>query len=335
MIKVHSGSPVPRYQVFVLGDGGYAVQWTETSVQDLLTGIYRDYSLREFGHRIMDHELDQLKTSGVIEDYDQAYIWIYTLPEDNRFGLLRTLQETDNRVRSYYINTTLPAEKLDELQERLDSLDLSESYCACEHEGLIAVLGSDTMPFSSLKDAETAQRKLQTQLPDLLENAALAFTENESQFSRASGSDEDEFIDLEALIASQTNTSVTKDKYAVVACRDDFERSTFMRLLRTMDIEVVGVDTAQKALHLLEEEPVDLLVMDVRLEDMHGWAMLGKFHEIDHAKQTHVIVLAEAGADEQVFALTVAKVDVYLRKPISIARLRQSVWSTLKEPSVE
>jgi len=48
-----------------------------------------------------------------------------------------------------------------------------------------------------------------------------------------------------------------------------------------------------------------------------------------------VIVLADPGADEQVFALTVANVDVYLHKPISIARLRQSVWSTLKEQSTE
>ena len=236
-------------------------------------------------------------------------------------------------MRSYYINTTLPAEKLDELQERLDELDLSDSFFACEHEGLVAVLGGDTMPFTSLKDAENAQRKLQTQLPDFFDNAALAFTENESQPTGFNGSDEDEVIDLEALIASQTDTSVTQGKYAVVACRDDYERSTFMRLLRTMEMEVVGVDTAQKALHLLEEDPVDLLVMDVRLEDMHGWAMLGKFREIDHADHTHVIVLAEPGADDQVFALTVANVDVYLHKPISMARLRQSVWSALKEQS--
>jgi CheY-like chemotaxis protein len=335
MIKVHSGSPVPRYQVFVLGDGAYVVQWTETSVQDLLSGVYREYNLREFGHRITDLELEQLKTAGVIEDFDQAYIWVYTLPEDNRFGGLRTIEQTSNRVRAYYINTTLPADKLDELQERLESLELTDSFFACEHEGLVAVLGGDTMPFSSLKDAETAQRRLQTQLPDLLENAALAFTEYESQPTSLNGSDDDEVIDLEALIASQTDSSVTQGKYAVVACRDDYERSNFMRLLRTMDMEVVGVDTAQKALHLLEEYPVDLLVMDVHLEDMHGWAMLGKFRELDHAEHTHVIVLAEPGADEQVFALTVANVDVYLHKPISIARLRQSVWSILKEHSTE
>lgn len=333
MIKVHSGSSVPRYQVFVLGDGEYVVQWTETSVQNLLTGAYLEYKLRDFGHRITDHELEQLKTSGVIEDYDQAYIWIYALPEDNRFGALHTIEQTSSRARAYYINTTLPADKLAEVQERLDSLDLADSFFACEHEGLIAVLGGDTMPFNSLKDAENAQRKLQTQLPDLLENAALAFIENETQFM--GGADEDEAIDLEALIASQTDISVTQGKYAVVVCRDDYERSTIMRLLRTMDMEVVGVDTAQKALHLLEEESVELLIMDVRLEDMHGWAMLGKYRELDHAEHTHVIVLAEAGADEQIFALTVANVDVYLHKPISIARLRQSVWSILKEHSTE
>ncbi|MEO8395113.1 MAG: response regulator, partial [Chloroflexota bacterium] len=276
-----------------------------------------------------------LKTSGVIEDFDQAYIWIFALPEDSRFGGLRTIEQTSNRVRAYYINTTLPAERLEELQESLDRFDLSDSFFACEHEGLVAVLGGDTMPFGSLKDAENAQRKLQTQLPDLLENAALAFTEYESQPTSFNGSDEDEVIDLEALIASQTDSTVTQGKYAVVACRDDYERSTFMRLLRTMDMEVVGVDTAQKALHLLEEMPVDLLVMDVRLDDMHGWAMLGKFRELDHAEHTHVIVLADPGADEQVFALTVANVDVYLHKPISIARLRQSVWSTLKQHSTE
>ncbi len=335
MLKVHSGAPVPRFQVFVLGNGEYAVQWTETAVQNLLTGEYREYDLRDFGHRVSDLELEQLKTSGVIEDFDQAYIWIFALPEDSRFGGLRTIQQTSNRIRAYYINTTLSNEHLDDLQDRLEDLDLADSFFACEHEGLVAVLNGDTMPFMSLKDAENAQRKLQSQLPDFFENAAIAFTESESQPTGFNGSDEDEVIDLEALIASQTDSSVTEGKYAVVACRDDYERSTFMRLLRTMDMEVVGVDTAQKALHLLEEYPVDLLIMDVRLEDMHGWAMLGKFRELDHAEHTHVIVLAEPGADEQVFALTVANVDVYLHKPISIARLRQSVWSTLKQHSTE
>ncbi|MFN8561099.1 MAG: hypothetical protein U0703_05620 [Anaerolineae bacterium] len=55
--------------------------------------------------------------------------------------------------------------------------------------------------------------------------------------------------------------------------------------------------------------------------------------EIDHADRTRVIVLEDEGAHDRVFALTVARVDVYPHKPISMAHLRQSAWSTLNEHS--
>ena len=115
MIKIHSGSAVPRYQVFVLADGTYVIQWTEASVQDLMTGQYREYGVGDFGHRVTDHELDGLKTSGVIEDFDHAYVWLYALPEESRFELHTLEEQAVNRVRSYYVNTTLPAEKLGEV----------------------------------------------------------------------------------------------------------------------------------------------------------------------------------------------------------------------------
>jgi len=333
MIKIHSGSAVPRYQVFVLGDGTFVIQWTEASVQDLMTGQYREYGVGDFGHRVTDHELDGLKTSGVIEGFDHAYVWLYALPEESRFELHTMEEQAVNRVRSYYVNTTLPAEKLDEVEHYFAALDLAEGFCACEHEGLVAVLGKDALPFTSLKDAENAQRRMQTQLPEMFQNAAVAFTENASDFAPEDGSDEQEFIDLDALIDSQTNTTFTEGKYAVVACKDDTERRLITHLLETMKMQVVGAQTAQEALVLLEEQPVDVLVMDVRFDDMHGWAMLAKLREIDHSDRTQVIALADADAGDQVFALTVAKVDVYLRKPISVARLRQSIWSALKEHS--
>ena len=127
----------------------------------------------------------------------------------------------------------------------------------------------------------------------MFQNAAVAFTENASDFAPEEGGDEQEFIDLDALIDSQTNTTFTEGKYAVVACKDDAERRLIMHLLETMKMEVVGAQTAQEALDLLEEQPVDVLVMDVRFDDMHGWAMLAKLREIDHSDRTRVIALAE------------------------------------------
>ena len=327
MFTAHNGSAVPRQQVFLLTDGSFVVQWTDASVQDLLTGQYRDYKPVDFGHRVTDDELERLKAGSVIEDFDQVYVWIYALPEQQRFGSLRT-QQTFQRTRAYYVNTTLSADRLDDIQTQLEALNLAGEYCVCEHEGLVAVLGHDAAPFNSLRDAEAAQRKLNQQFPTLLQDAVVAFTESAGEF--AEQSDEDEMIDLDALIASQTDTTITEGKTAVVVCTDDDERQAIIDLLKAMKMDTLGVRTGQAALNRLEEAPVDVFVMDLQLDDMHGWAMLGKIREMEHAQAMRIIALAEPEVGDQVFALTVAKVDVYLRKPVSIARLRQSVWSTLK-----
>jgi DNA-binding response OmpR family regulator len=137
------------------------------------------------------------------------------------------------------------------------------------------------------------------------------------------------------LIASQTDTSALRGKLGIIACKDEHERRAIMSVLNALDMAVTSVSTAQEALNLLEEEPVDLLVMDVRFEDMHGWAMIGKLREIDHTVGTRLIVLAEQEVDEQVFALTVAKVDAYLPKPLSLPLLRQHVWALLKENAMD
>ncbi len=72
--------------------------------------------------------------------------------------------------------------------------------------------------------------------------------------------------------------------------------------------------------------------MDLLLSDMHGWEMLGKMKEIDSLRNMVTIVLAEGSmSNQQSFALTVAKVDIYLVKPVSRARLRQNIWMSLKK----
>ncbi len=136
-------------------------------------------------------------------------------------------------------------------------------------------------------------------------------------------------INVESLIASQADVSASHGKVAVIACKGDAERRAVMGVLNSLEMAVTSVSTAQETLNLLEDEPVDLLVMDVRLEDMHGWAMIGRLRELSNAASTRVIVLADGEVDEQVFALTVAKVDAYLANPLSLPLLRQTVWQLL------
>jgi CheY-like chemotaxis protein len=72
--------------------------------------------------------------------------------------------------------------------------------------------------------------------------------------------------------------------------------------------------------------------MELQLPDMHGYELIAKVREIGSSTPIHVIVLAEAHATEadQVFALTIAKVDSYLVKPIKLPQLRQNIWTALK-----
>lgn len=331
MNKIYSGAAVPRYQVFVLADGEYVVQWSENAVQDLMTGKYRSYTQHDFGHLILDFELDRLKSAGVIEHYTRSYVWIYALPESNRFGELRTQERSSNRVRTYYLNTTLPIEHFDEVLTQLQALGLIDTYWATEHDGVVAIFNKDEKPFLQLKDAEAVQRQLSAAAPELFKNTAVAFIEmsRADLALRAAGSDD---LSLDDIIAAQTDTERLKGKKAVVLMKDDLELHTVCGMLGSLSMDASTARSAGDALQSLEEQPADVILMELQLPDMHGYELIAKVREFSVSSPTHVIVLAEANATEadQVFALTVAKVDGYLAKPINLPQLRLTLWTALK-----
>ncbi len=325
MQQRRSGSAVPRQQVFSLADGNYVVQWTETSVQDLLTGDYYPFANNDFGHPLYDYELTQLKVAGVIEDFDRAYVWLYALPERDRFTL--RVQTEASRVRAYYINTTLPAEAQIELHARFEALGLLDQFCVCEHEGLLGIFNRDGTPFVDVKTAEWVQRKLETYLPDVFAVAAVAYTETDSALPAANA--DDPSLDLDALIAAERAVINTR---AVIVVRDDDERHTIMRVLTRMRAATSAAATGAEALALLEDDAADLLILDVQLADMHGWTLLGKIREIGVRRAAHIIAIADASesdADEQALALLVAKVDGYVLRPLDETALRHAILTAL------
>jgi CheY-like chemotaxis protein len=153
--------------------------------------------------------------------------------------------------------------------------------------------------------------------------------------SRGENSQEEHMIepdDLETVIAGQTDTSITAGKCVVVVAPDE-EVAAIHDLCAEMRMAVQVGGTAAQGLELLEDAQPDLLIMDLQLPDMHGWEMLGKVKEITSLRDLPIIVIADhaAAPDQQSFALSVAKVDVYLTKPVSMAKLRQNVWMALKQ----
>jgi CheY-like chemotaxis protein len=331
MAQTLTGTPVPRRTVFILADGSFVVQWDEHRVQDLLTGHYRRYEDKDFGHVITEYELNQLKAAGRVEHYNDQYVWLNALPEQGRFPNDREYQ-SQPRVRSYYLNTTLPETHLTEIETCLRELELDGDFLARVRGSLIAVLGKNGAPFRQLKDAERAQKLLVVRAPELFEHTAIAFVEtNENPYNRPAEPGLGTF-DLNTVISSQSDTTVTSGKRVLVVTSNDEEQQAMQHLLGEMKMDVIAAGTAAQGLQLLEDHNPDLMVMDMKLPDMHGWELLAKIKEIGTYEEMPKIMVADhrSTPDDQAFALTVGKVDVYLVKPISMAQLRQNVWLTLK-----
>jgi CheY-like chemotaxis protein len=337
MNKIYSGSAVSRHHVFILADGAFVVQWGETHVQDLLSGRYRTFAYNDFGHSITDYELNQLKSAGRVEHYNRNYVWLYSLPEQGRFAEVKTQERTPNRVRSYYLNTTLPKSQLESIQSLLTSLGMADDFLARVRSDLVVVLGKNGAPFPQLIDAETAQKQLVARAPDEFRDTAIAFIEVAANNHNTARPVERaaEVTDLASIIASQTDVSVTSGKRVVLVGSNEDERIAIRDMFEKMMLEVRVAATAGDTLYLLEDTHPDMLVMDLQLPDMHGWAMLGKVKEIDSLRQLTTVVIADhsSSPNEQTFALTVARVNVYLVKPVSMAKLRQNVWMALKDKS--
>lgn len=330
MKRIRSGSAVPRHLVFVLEDGTFVVQWGEAQVQDLHSGLLRSFQYTEFGHPISDFELDQLKTSGLVEHYTRAYVWLYALPEQWRFNAFRTQERSFDRVRWYYLNTTLPADQLTHVREALAQAQLDAHFSARQYEGVVALLAQGNAVYLRREDAEEAQRRVINQSPDFLRATVVAFIER----SRSAGEMNvavrggDPAHELADLIASQTDITHTQAKSALVTCRREPDRRAVIETLADLEMTARAAASAQQALYALQDSPPDLFLFDVSLPDMHGWQLLSKLREFHSQQFPLLVAFGEEDAEEgdRVFALTVAKVDLYFVKPIVKSRLRWGVW---------
>ncbi|MCS7070600.1 MAG: hypothetical protein NZM00_03785 [Anaerolinea sp.] len=337
-MKIRSGSAVPRHMVFVLDDGEPVVQWTELHVQELLTGRYRPYDISQFGHPISDLELEQLKHSGLLEDYNRQYVWLYALPESGRFGL-RTQEASRGRRRIFYINTTLPAVELGRVTQEVSSSGLGDAFMVREYDDLVTVWRKSGEGFTELPDAEDALRWLSNAAPQTFQDAAVAFIET-SDIQSIDRTEAGRTLSLDAVISAfdtAETRAVSAGRTAVLVIADAEERETIIPVLRDLHIQPLVVLTGKEALRALEDRRPELLIIDVTLPDLHAWQLLDKAREIDALSTTGVIVIGDEiakgatnGHADSIFALAVAGVDEYLARPINQSHLRACVIAALK-----
>ena len=120
---------------------------------------------------------------------------------------------------------------------------------------------------------------------------------------------------------NQVNVSVTEGKTVVLAVRDEKERQAVTELLRDMKMEVHHAQSGWDAIHILEDNTCDFLVMDIKLSDMHAWKMLGTLKESVNLDKLPTIVIMDM--DEQA-KVPLGNVTTVVR-PVALSRLRKLI----------
>lgn len=170
-------SVIPRNRLFVLTDGTFVVRWGENDVQELESGHYRIFQSKDFDSPITDYELKQLIDAGIVKQFDDKNIWLNELPERNKFDKLATWELS--RVRSYYLNTTLPGSLLNEVNNLLNDLGLIRMFQPRIRDDFVVLWGKKGMAFHKVDEAEKAKYVLTSKAPEAFINTVIAFVETD------------------------------------------------------------------------------------------------------------------------------------------------------------
>lgn len=166
---------VPRSRLFVLLDGTFVVRWTENDIQELQTGQYRVYDGDDYGAPITDYELNQLKNAGIVEKYDKDVVWLRIMPEHSQSAHMANWEHA--RVRSYYLNTTLPGALVSDVEKLLEDLGLSVMFQPRVRDDFVVLWATKGTAFAKFDDAEKARHLLTSKSPEAFMNTVIAFVE--------------------------------------------------------------------------------------------------------------------------------------------------------------
>ncbi|HEY41333.1 MAG TPA: response regulator [Dehalococcoidia bacterium] len=101
------------------------------------------------------------------------------------------------------------------------------------------------------------------------------------------------------------------------------------RVLELEGYRVLQAVNGSEGLRMLRQYPVSLVLLDLRLPDCDGWALLTELKGDPHLSRVPVVMFtASAAESRRSQALAIGAID-YLVKPLSAARLKETVHNVL------
>ncbi len=174
-IPESEANAVNRHRIFVLLDGAFVVRWQENRVQELQTGHYRTYAKRDYGAPITDYELRQLLDAGIVESFDDEQVWLCPLPQ--HYEVRFTTMWEQMRFRAYYLNTTLPGNRLADVKTALTEHQLDDDFLPRLRDDFVVLWGRNGVSFYRFDEVEAARGILITAAPQLFSHSVVAFVE--------------------------------------------------------------------------------------------------------------------------------------------------------------
>ena len=110
-------------------------------------------------------------------------------------------------------------------------------------------------------------------------------------------------------------------------------------LIRTIGMTDLAVDEVrqavdgQDALQQLEQQPADLIFLDINMPVMNGMEFMEKLRTHERLKDTPVIVVSTEGSQERIDRLETLGISAYLRKPATPEEITETVRNVLGENS--
>jgi DNA-binding response OmpR family regulator len=133
--------------------------------------------------------------------------------------------------------------------------------------------------------------------------------------------------------------AMTNPKHRVVWIEDDPELLRLGQLvLSHKGFEVITVNDSREGFETIRREKPDLVLLDLMMPDVDGWAIYNQIKAEAELKDTPVIVVtAKAQAADKALALHLAKVDGYLVKPYDQNQLLDMMDQVMsrKRPSAD
>ncbi|MGD2078392.1 MAG: response regulator [Chloroflexota bacterium] len=125
------------------------------------------------------------------------------------------------------------------------------------------------------------------------------------------------------------------NKLRVVCIEDEQEMIELMSLILSRHgYEVIGAVGGQAGLDKVIELKPDLVLLDLMMPEMDGWAVLQRMRADSDLRAIPVVVVtAKANDLDRVLGLEIARVEGYITKPFGPRELVRSVQTALNRES--